>query len=95
MKGTTYGGAWDSWYGPSGRSGYSYSWDQVRYGPWNKVWNGPSGRTILEDWYAPWKHSLMILRKNSGSVLGKKFGTDMIADKDLYSYSCNKVRQKP
>ena len=36
MKGTTYGGAWDSWYGPSGRSGYSYSWDQVRYGPWNK-----------------------------------------------------------
>ena len=31
MKGTTYGGAWDSWYGPSGRSGYTYSWPQVRY----------------------------------------------------------------
>ena len=31
VKGTTYNGAWDSWYGPSGRTGYTYSWDDIRY----------------------------------------------------------------
>ena len=30
LKGSTYGGAWDSWYGPSGRTGYNYSVQDVR-----------------------------------------------------------------
>jgi len=37
MKGTTYSGEWDSWYGPSGRDGYNYSMQDVRYSKIQKV----------------------------------------------------------
>ena len=30
VKGTTYEGEWDNWYGPSGRTGYTYPMQMVR-----------------------------------------------------------------
>ena len=30
VKGTTYEGEWDNWYGPSGRTGYTYPMEMVR-----------------------------------------------------------------
>ena len=30
VKGTTYDGEWDNWYGPSGRTGYTYPMQMVR-----------------------------------------------------------------
>ncbi|XP_023319572.1 arylsulfatase B isoform X1 [Eurytemora carolleeae] len=40
MKGTTYSGEWDSWYGPSGRDGYNYSMQDVRNSKVSKALEG-------------------------------------------------------
>ncbi|XP_018331211.1 arylsulfatase B [Agrilus planipennis] len=37
IKGTTYKGQWDSWYGPSGRKGYYYNITEIAESPTGKV----------------------------------------------------------
>ncbi|CAG9859294.1 unnamed protein product [Phyllotreta striolata] len=37
LKGTTYNGSWDNWYGPSGRTGYDYDIQQVIDSPAGKA----------------------------------------------------------
>ena len=59
MKGTTYGGSWDSWYGPSGREGEGrpYNTTEVRESRAGSVLSKVKGKGTL-----PEDHKMLALR---------------------------------